>query len=72
MLNLHKKLQTALERLFFRGKSSRKSEFVAFVFGNIVLMVLLFFVILNNIVYDWTGQFIQWAVAFNWVQFLAV
>jgi membrane-associated phospholipid phosphatase len=56
MLNLHKKLQTALERLFFRGKSSRKSEFVAFVFGNIVLMLLLFFVILNNIVYDWTGQ----------------
>jgi membrane-associated phospholipid phosphatase len=56
MFSLHNKLQTAVERLFFRGKSTRKSEFVAFVFGNIILMLFLFFVILNNIAYDWTGQ----------------
>ena len=56
MLSLHKKLQTAVEWLFFRGKSTRKSEFVAFVSGNVILMLLLFFVILNNIAYDWTGQ----------------
>ncbi len=56
MLNLHHKLQTTIERLFFRGKSNRKSEYVAFVLGNVVLMLLLFYVILNNVVYDWTGR----------------
>jgi membrane-associated phospholipid phosphatase len=56
MLNLHDKLQAFIERHFFGGNSNRKSEYAAFVFGNVVLMFLLFYVILNNIAYDWTGQ----------------
>jgi membrane-associated phospholipid phosphatase len=56
MLNLHKKLQSYIERLFFNGKSTRKSEYITFVLGNVVLMLLLFYVFLNNIAYDWTGK----------------
>jgi membrane-associated phospholipid phosphatase len=56
VLGLHERFQTAIERVFFRGKSSRKSVYLTFVIGNIVLMLLLFYLLLNNFAYDWTGQ----------------
>jgi membrane-associated phospholipid phosphatase len=42
--------------LFFRGKSTKASKYVAFVIGNIVLMVILFYFLLNTVLYNWTGQ----------------
>jgi membrane-associated phospholipid phosphatase len=42
--------------VFFKGKSTQKSVYLTFVIGNIVLMLLLFFLLLNNFAYDWTGQ----------------
>jgi len=55
-LGIHSKMQSAVEKLFFEGKSSRKSIYVTFVVGNVVLMLLLFYFLLNNVAYDWTGQ----------------
>ena len=55
-MGLHDKLQNIAEQVFFRGKSTRKSVYLTFVIGNIVLMLLLFYVLLNNFAYDWTGQ----------------
>ncbi len=46
----------AVEKAFFKSKSSRKSVYVTYVIGNVVLMLLLFYLLLNNLAYDWTGQ----------------
>ncbi len=42
--------------MFFKQKSTRKSVYVTFVIGNVVLMLVLFYFLLNNVAYDWTGQ----------------
>ena len=55
-LGLHDRFQTVIEKAFFRGKSTRKSVYLTFVIGNVVLMLLLFYLLLNNFAYDWTGQ----------------
>ncbi len=55
-MGLHDRFQTAFEKTFFHGKSSRKSVYLTFVIGNVVLMLVLFYLLLNNFTYDWTGQ----------------
>jgi membrane-associated phospholipid phosphatase len=55
-LGLHDRFQTAVEKVFFKHKSTRKSVYVTFVSGNVVLMLVLFYLLLNNVAYDWTGQ----------------
>jgi membrane-associated phospholipid phosphatase len=55
-LKLHDRLQTAVEQVFFKRKSTRKSVYITFVIGNVVLMLFLFYFLLNNVAYDWTGQ----------------
>jgi membrane-associated phospholipid phosphatase len=42
--------------VFFKQKSTRKSAYTTFVIGNVVLMLVLFYFLLNNVAYDWTGQ----------------
>jgi membrane-associated phospholipid phosphatase len=56
VLALHDRFQTAVEKTFFRGKSTRKSVYLTYVIGNVGLMLLLFYLVLNNFAYDWTGQ----------------
>jgi membrane-associated phospholipid phosphatase len=55
-LGLHNRLQTAVEKVFFKRKSNRKSVYATFVVGNVVLMLCLFYFLLNNVAYDWTGE----------------
>lgn len=55
-LGLHSRLQTKLEKVFFRGRSNEKSRYLTFVLGNVVLMLVLFYLLLNTLAYDWTGQ----------------
>jgi membrane-associated phospholipid phosphatase len=55
-LRLHEKFQKVVERLLFKGRSSRLSVYLTYVIGNIILMFVIFYVILNNVAYDWTGQ----------------
>jgi membrane-associated phospholipid phosphatase len=55
-LKLHEKFQRGIERVFFRGKSTGASEYVTYAIGNIILTLVLFYVLLNTVLYDWTGQ----------------
>ena len=55
-LKIHEKIQKSIERLFFKGKSTKLSVYVTYAIGNIALMLVVFYVLLNNIAYDWTGQ----------------
>ena len=55
-LGFHDRLQIAVERVFFKNRSNRKSVYVTFVIGNVVLLLVLFYFFLNNVAYDWTGQ----------------
>ena len=56
MLKLHDKLQGGIERAFFGGKSTRTSAYVTYALGSVVLMLVLFYFLLNTVGYDWTGQ----------------
>jgi membrane-associated phospholipid phosphatase len=47
-------LQRAIDN-FLKGKS-KKTVYITYVAINILLMAVLFFVLLNNLAYDWTGQ----------------
>ncbi len=55
-MGLHDRFQIAVEKIFFRGKSSKKSVYLTFVLANVFLMLVLFYLLLNNVAYDWTGQ----------------
>lgn len=55
-MGLHDRFQTAIEKAFFKGKSSGKSVYLTHVIGNVVLMFLLFYLLLNTFPYYWTGQ----------------
>jgi membrane-associated phospholipid phosphatase len=56
MLKLHDKLQRGVERAFFGGRSTRASAYVTYTLGSVVLMLVLFYFLLNTVGYDWTGQ----------------
>jgi membrane-associated phospholipid phosphatase len=49
-------LQRSIESAFFHGKSTKSSLYLAYAIGNLILMLLLFYILLNNIAYDWTGN----------------
>jgi membrane-associated phospholipid phosphatase len=56
VLKLHETLQRSIERVFFRGRSTKSSVYLAYAIGNVVLMLLIFYILLNRIAYDWTGS----------------
>jgi membrane-associated phospholipid phosphatase len=53
---MHASYQRLVERIFFRGRSSRLSEAVSFIAANLFLFVVVFYLVLNGVVYDWTGS----------------
>ncbi len=55
-MGLHDSLKRTIEKIFFGGRSTRTSEYTTYVAGNVLLMLLLLFVLLNTIGYDWTGS----------------
>lgn len=54
-MRAHATYQGLVEKLFFRGRSSRVSEAFAYIAANLFLILLVFYIILNTVVYDWTG-----------------
>ena len=58
-MSIHALIQRGIERVFFKGKSSKVSEAVTYVLINTVLMLVIFYIILNTIIYDWTGYIIH-------------
>ncbi len=55
-MEINGRFPRGIERLFFGGKSTNRSTYVAFGVGNIVLMLVLFCLVLNTFVNDWTGH----------------
>ena len=54
-MNVHEAYQGLIEKAFFRGRSTRLSEGVAYILANLFLVLVLFYIVLNTVVYDWTG-----------------
>src|SRR5208283_3082856 len=52
---MHAAYQRLVERIFFGGRSSRASEAVSRIAANLCLFVVVFYLVLNGWVYDWTG-----------------
>ncbi len=44
-----------MERLFFKGKRSAAAEAITYMAFNLFLMLIVFYILLNTIVYNWTG-----------------
>jgi membrane-associated phospholipid phosphatase len=54
-LKLHGSFQRGIEKVFLGGKSTKSSVYLTYAIGNVVLMLILFYILLNRIAYDWTG-----------------
>jgi membrane-associated phospholipid phosphatase len=52
---VHDRWQSLVERVFFGGRTSTASEAVSRIAANLFLVVGVFFILLNTVVYDWTG-----------------
>lgn len=55
-MGIHEKIQRSIEQLFFKGKSTKLSLYLTYAIGNITLMLIVFYVFLNTVAYNWTGQ----------------
>ena len=55
-MKLHEGFQRGIERVFFRGRTTKWSTYLTYVVANVILMLVLFYVLLNRVAYDWTGQ----------------
>jgi membrane-associated phospholipid phosphatase len=53
---LIQRFQVLVERLFFKGKSSKASEALSYIIVNLFLMIVVFDLLLNTVVYNWTGS----------------
>jgi membrane-associated phospholipid phosphatase len=54
-MSVHSAYQGLIEKAFFRGRSTRVSEGVAYIAANLFLVLVLFYIVLNTVVYNWTG-----------------
>ena len=48
-------LVDSVDKIFFGGRDSKLGEGLTYIVVNLFLMAVLFFVVLNTIIYDWTG-----------------
>jgi membrane-associated phospholipid phosphatase len=55
LMKVHDALQRGIEKLFFHGKSNPLARRIAFSIENVILMLILFYFILNTLLYNWTG-----------------
>ena len=55
-MRMIERLQQGVEALFFKGRASKASEALTYISVNLFLMAILFFLVLNSIVYDWAGS----------------
>jgi len=54
-MKIHDSLQKGIERLFFKKQSTEWSKRITYIIGNMILMVVIFFILLFTILYGWTG-----------------
>jgi membrane-associated phospholipid phosphatase len=55
-VKLHDSYQRLVEKVLFGGRSTRLSEAVSFIAANLFMYVVVFYFLLNSVVYDWTGS----------------
>jgi membrane-associated phospholipid phosphatase len=55
LLKLHDLFQKLIEKIFFRGETSAWSRRLTFMIENAFLMVVVFYLLLNTLLYNWTG-----------------
>jgi membrane-associated phospholipid phosphatase len=56
LLRAHDAWQALIEKLFFGGRRTKVSEALTYILGNAFLILGVFFIVLNTILYDWTGS----------------
>jgi len=54
-MRLFRLLPGTIEKLLFRSRRSGTTEAASFISLNLILILGVFFILLNNVVYDWTG-----------------
>ncbi|MFX1496481.1 MAG: phosphatase PAP2 family protein [Promethearchaeota archaeon] len=51
-----KKFEKGIEKLFFKGKESKWSKWLSYMIIDVVLMLVIFYLLLNTIIYNITGS----------------
>ncbi len=51
-----KKFEKSIEKLFFKGKETKWSKRFSFMIVDVILIVVIFYIFLNTIIYDLTGS----------------
>ncbi|MEJ2249807.1 MAG: phosphatase PAP2 family protein [Candidatus Lokiarchaeota archaeon] len=51
-----KKFEKGIEKLFFKGNETKWSSWLSYMIVDVILMVLIFYIILNTLFYDFTGS----------------
>jgi membrane-associated phospholipid phosphatase len=55
LMKPHALFQKLIEKIFFRGATSDWSRRLTFIIENLILMLVVFYLLLNTILYNWTG-----------------
>ena len=64
-LKLHEILQRSLERVFFRGKSTKLTAHLTYIIGNVILILLFMRLLGVRIPYQWTAGLYPAGFAFH-------
>ena len=51
-----KKFEKSIEKLFFKGKETKWSKWLSYMIIDAVLMLVIFYLLLNIIIYNFTGS----------------
>jgi membrane-associated phospholipid phosphatase len=51
-----KKFEHGIEKLFFKGKETKWSKWLSYMIINVILMLGVFYILLNTIIYNFTGS----------------
>jgi membrane-associated phospholipid phosphatase len=52
----HRNFENSVQSKSIFGRSFEPRTYAKYVIANVILMLVLFYIVLNNILYDWTGQ----------------
>jgi membrane-associated phospholipid phosphatase len=55
-MSVHSAYQGLLEKIFFGGRSTKAAEAIAHITANLFLVLVVFYLLLNTVVYNWTGS----------------
>jgi len=56
-MKIHDKIQKGIEKLFFKGQTTKWSRKLTFILVNLFLMLFVYTIVLVYFLYSWTGRF---------------